>query len=1828
MFGFSHHKDKKLGITGHTDLVKEEDKSKDSSDEEMEENYLKEGDLKEGDNLLGFELDNLFEGRKLKMSPTKVNLLDPMEKQPGLGQKRDSEKIGIEDKTEESRKEKVQDLLQQLSQYAKDQNILELIGSQQFSKDQKKVIQSFNKRKRSQSIDSASSENLSRRSIVDIHSLSPAREDKDFRPSSRKIYKKEGSIDRSSSSAKDEGRRSTRLQRSRERSGLKKMKHSSSSSSSSRASPVKVPKQVQGKKIAQKYPESEDENIELTNKANKDSPDSAAQDALLKSRSQMQEKELSLAHSVKSNALSAPKEPEAQASKAQDYLATFEMFRFKGKETSFFTPGADQESEEEEEEDEKEETPQVRNDQLEESKILPKIPVAAPEGVKRPVGPPPRFLPSVGVKPPPGTKVPVGPPPGIIGPPPGVIRPPPGGFRPPTKTVVSVRPPSSSVVPVGPPGGPPQITKPQSITAQIAKVSDFTGLCAEMRFTIVSKDTKMVTLKAKFPPFKTIEIDSKTFSKEVLAMTRTPVQTGTKEVQTDTPIEETPTSVENTTTEKEEAKSSAKKFEFDGIDMEGMDDMLMGDLEDSDEMLDEAHDLVPAQSSEIKIDNTAKLTVTNAVSTNVHLKGNNIEFDELVDDFSYFRDSSDINLKKVQSNLITKEALKLESQESLDQLGSHGKGEMILKLIKERESYREKLRIAQRAIQVRDTHIEKMKSEGKIIPLDMTNSRLHLAFMYSSPLIREINGKTENIMQLDYLTEIQDIVKVCSKMEYEMKYKEEVATVSNMRSIITDGPIALHFSGHGIENTYDNIGSDFYINEDKGNILLLEDEQGKSYYLFEKDLTTMIQEANTDLEVVFVSSCHSQFAGKVFLNAGAKHVICIQQGEKISDRASLRFSKVFYETLFVKHYNVCTSFRIAKEEIDKVINSTEANKFMLLTQDDDQIKSSAAEQDMYGFASSKKRHKCNALTNFKTGCLTNMNEIPVFTSNPSNVEGFIGRQKEMYEIIKHLNNHRLVSILGPPGIGKTSLARNLANYIKDRRKFSDGIIYLPLRGCESSQMFLTRLSLIIRTVCSLEDIQRYGLEDIDKSKNKKNGKEEGVEEEEDNEGKYRNFISNILRDKEALLILDNAEDPLEYDNTKFISEIQSILDSCPKLNFLLTTRKTLNSLPYGHEKPYILCPLTKEASLKLLISKAPRNINPQEIHQLLRCKIPKDCKIRQTLNVSSSIDRNSPKTLLDHPFTLLLGGHPQAISLAAPLLEYKSLKELFLDFCRSNMMDALEISTDNQNSSTSLRVSLELSINHMKNTNPKALNFFGFIGQFPGGIGEFQITQMWGDNSWIPFKDALIRASLLVYKTDANGKFIYNMLPFMTIRAGELLDEDDKLRYEFHQKSCKLYKDYCIEIYNSDKSLDTIEKLTDMETNIWACIYRSLNRRRDIEYVSTQDPELKADENPTDEEIIVTQTKIEHADWSIDPMGNPLLPKEIPTRGMKPVSQFDSSATTIENTSERKILNSMISLPQNHENVDMKNNQYLDEELMVLYYITDLITISKDGDAMKALQEYSNKEGISTLCLANLYKAHAVLCIISKEYKDISLSLSSIKMASKLFNEIGLKKGVGSCKFFISSLLYHDHWSELKGEKSEEEMLESSLHFCQSSLKTFKQVNWATGQLHAGKHEDNLVKKLRKKVNHYKSSRYYIDLSKKSKNEITLKECSWLPSKHLLFLNLIFKNETDSLMIPSKSSDSSIGNKSFKKTTVKETKEKKEKVSMPKPMTSKSRKSKPLITDLGKPNVKGISSEAQQQQAILDEIKRENKKKKAVTQTASKRSAKVPCGAKNFTGNK
>ena len=143
----------------------------------------------------------------------------------------------------------------------------------------------------------------------------------------------------------------------------------------------------------------------------------------------------------------------------------------------------------------------------------------------------------------------------------------------------------------------------------------------------------------------------------------------------------------------------------------------------------------------------------------------------------------------------------------------------------------------------------------------------------------------------------------------------------------------------------------------------------------------------------------------------------------------------------------------------------------------------------------------------------------------------------------------------------------------------------------------------------------------------------------------------------------------------------------------------------------------------------------------------------------------------------------------------------------------------------------------------------------PSGANKEEITEMWGDKSWVPLKDELVRASLLIYKTDDLGTFVYNMLPFMSIRATEILEESPQLFNDYHMKWCRLWKDYWLEFYNSEKSIEDIEGLVSIENNIWACLNRAISTNKQDNLLQDEISITKCETTPIlTQESFTTQT--------------------------------------------------------------------------------------------------------------------------------------------------------------------------------------------------------------------------------------------------------------------------------------------------------------------------------------------------------------------------------------
>ena len=78
----------------------------------------------------------------------------------------------------------------------------------------------------------------------------------------------------------------------------------------------------------------------------------------------------------------------------------------------------------------------------------------------------------------------------------------------------------------------------------------------------------------------------------------------------------------------------------------------------------------------------------------------------------------------------------------------------------------------------------------------------------------------------------------------------------------------------------------------------------------------MVQDAGVKLDLVFMATCHSEFAAKIFLEAGAQHVIGINKANKVQDDAILTFTETFYEKLWKDRSRICQCFDTAKLAVE------------------------------------------------------------------------------------------------------------------------------------------------------------------------------------------------------------------------------------------------------------------------------------------------------------------------------------------------------------------------------------------------------------------------------------------------------------------------------------------------------------------------------------------------------------------------------------------------------------------------------------------------------------------------------------------------------------------------------------------------------------------------------------------------------------------------------------------------------------------------------------------------------------------------------------------------
>jgi predicted ATPase/class 3 adenylate cyclase len=142
------------------------------------------------------------------------------------------------------------------------------------------------------------------------------------------------------------------------------------------------------------------------------------------------------------------------------------------------------------------------------------------------------------------------------------------------------------------------------------------------------------------------------------------------------------------------------------------------------------------------------------------------------------------------------------------------------------------------------------------------------------------------------------------------------------------------------------------------------------------------------------------------------------------------------------------------------------------------------------------------------------------TNLPTQLTSFIGRDGDVQQIVESLDDHRLVTLTGVGGVGKTRLAIEVAAHRLDRHP--DGAWLVELAP-------LTEPDLVVRTIATVLGVREQPEQDLLQT------------------------VVGVLEEQSCLILLDNCEHLIDVS----AEIVATLLSRCPDVRVLATSREGL-----------------------------------------------------------------------------------------------------------------------------------------------------------------------------------------------------------------------------------------------------------------------------------------------------------------------------------------------------------------------------------------------------------------------------------------------------------------------------------------------------------------------------------------------------------------------------------------------------------------------------------------------------------------------------------------------
>jgi len=345
------------------------------------------------------------------------------------------------------------------------------------------------------------------------------------------------------------------------------------------------------------------------------------------------------------------------------------------------------------------------------------------------------------------------------------------------------------------------------------------------------------------------------------------------------------------------------------------------------------------------------------------------------------------------------------------------------------------------------------------------------------------------------------------------------------------------------------------------------------------------------------------------------------------------------------------------------------------------------------------------------------------TNLRASLTSFVGRDKEVADVREYVSNPdtRLITLVGPPGIGKTRLS--LAVGRESLPEFTGGVFFVELAPLEDQSLVALTIA---QTLGFVETRDRFPSQQL----------------------------KDEIGDKRILVILDNVEHVL--DTTAIV--VSDLLSACPRLKILTTSREAIHSPgEWLYPVPALHIPTPTEL----------QSIDVDELSHFSAIKLFAERGRAVRPDFKLNADNVSAVTEICSQ----LDGLPLAIELIAARVRWMSAQALL-----SQLTDQFVLSADGMRAVPARQKKLLNAIGWSYNSLPgEEQTLFRRLGVFVGGWTLEEAQSVCSDESLdtdaIPVLLSRLLDKSLVFLQEQAGQARYQMLVTIHQYASEKLSE-------------------------------------------------------------------------------------------------------------------------------------------------------------------------------------------------------------------------------------------------------------------------------------------------------------------------------------------------------------------------------------------------------------------------------------------------------------------------